>query len=652
MPKRPKKTFTLKGVVRMHPRGFGFVIPNNPEESDQDIFIPKHLTDNAVDGDHVEVEVNLDSKSKKGPEGEIISISERSRTHLAGIIESIDNGVALAYIPLLGESRPTTIKLGKKPKIKVGDRCIFKVLKWGEEKQPTVCEVSHRIGHISDPSCDTEAAIEEYGLRGSFPSEAIEQAKSYGKSVAKRDFKGRLDLTLSPCITIDPDTAKDFDDALSIEKTPKGYSLGVHIADVAHYVKQGGALDLEALERCNSTYFPGTCIPMLPEELSNNLCSLRQGVNRLTVSVLMEFDKKGNLKSNKVKRSVIKSQKRFTYDEALKILEGKQKSPYAKSIKDMADLCQLLKKKRSERGSIDFALPELVLIVDKKGMPIGTKIEPYHITHQLVEEFMLKANEVVATHLEGRSKEQLFRIHEEPEGENLEDFFAMARTLGFHVPADPTKQDLQKLFDQAQKTPFSQQLAIGFIRNLKLAFYSPRNVGHYGLALEHYCHFTSPIRRYSDLVTQRLLFDEEEEGLDLDLIGQKCSEKERVSFKAEMGVKLLKKLRLLESWTQEDPEKKYAAYVTKIKPFGLAFEVRELNLEGFLHISELENDYFIYDEKTPMLFGEKTGKKHIIGEELPVLPTHIDLVRLETKWELAISSKLKRRPKKKKRRDS
>jgi len=648
MRKRPKRTFILNGVVRMHPRGFGFVIPDNPEDSDQDIFIPKHLTDNAVDGDHVEVAVNLDSKSQKGPEGEILSIRQRSRTHLAGIIESIEKNTALAYVPLLGESRHAVIKLEKNSKIQVGDRCIFKVLKWGMEKEPTVCEVSHKIGHIDDPSCDIEAAIEEYELRGPFPANAIKEAQSFGKSVPKRDLQGRLNLTLSPCFTIDPDTAKDFDDALSIEKTKKGYFLGVHIADVAHYVNQGSALDYEAAERGNSTYFPGACIPMLPEELSNNLCSLRQGVNRLTVSVLMEFDRQGNLQSSEVKRSVIKSQKRFTYDEALKILEGKRKSPYEQSIKDMAKLCLLLKKKRSERGSIDFALPELVIMVDKRGMPIGTKIEPYHITHQLVEEFMLKANEVVATHLEKRGKEQLFRIHEEPEGENLEEFFRMARSLGFHIPAEPTKQDLQKLFEQAKETPFSHQLAVGFIRNLKLAFYSPRNVGHYGLALEHYCHFTSPIRRYSDLITQRLLFDEEEDGLDLDLIGQKCSEKERISFKAEMGVKLLKKLRLLESWMQENPKRRYAALVTKIKPFGLTFEVRDLNLEGFLHISELENDYFIYDEKTPMLFGEKTGKKHLVGEDLTVVPAHIDLVHLETKWELAVSSKLKRPAKKKK----
>lgn len=650
MPKKAKTPKAITGVIRMHPRGFGFVIVDDPNDSEQDIFIPKHMTANAVDGDQVEVAISPKCKPGKGPEGEVIAICERSKTHLAGTIELVEKQRAYAHIPLLNEQHPVTIKLQKKNSLKPGDRCIFKVEKWGKGDKPTVCTVSQTIGHISDPSCDIEAAVEEYGLRGPFPKEAIEEAKGFGKTVPRREFKGRLDLTKSPCFTIDPDTAKDFDDALSIEKTRKGYLLGVHIADVAHYVKEGSPLDVEAKERSNSTYFPGTCVPMLPEALSNNLCSLRQGVNRLTVSVLMEFDKKGNLKSSEVKRSVIKSQKRFTYDEALRVLEGKKKSPYAPAIHQMVELCKLLKQKRSERGSIDFALPELILIVDKKGMPTGTKIEPYHITHQLVEEFMLKANEVVATHLDDRGKQQLFRIHEEPDSENLEEFFSMARTLGFHVPAEPSQQDLQSLFDQAKETPFSHQLAVGFIRNLKLAFYSPRNVGHYGLALEHYCHFTSPIRRYSDLVTQRLLFDEELPGVDLEAIGTQCSDKERVSFKAEMGVKLLKKLRLLNAWMDEDPKANYPAYVTKIKPYGLYFEVRALNIEGFLHISELENDYFIYDESAPMLFGEKTGLQHKIGEELEVIPTHVDLVHLETKWELALKSHLKRKRKKKKKR--
>ncbi|MBI3237037.1 MAG: RNB domain-containing ribonuclease, partial [Chlamydiales bacterium] len=286
----------------------------------------------------------------------------------------------------------------------------------------------------------------------------------------------------------------------------------VHIADVAHYVKPGSALDQEAIIRCNSTYFPGTCIPMLPEQLSNELCSLKPEVVRLTVSVLMDFDKEGTLIGHEVVRSCIYSAKRFTYFEAKDVLDKKVKSPYAKSLELMVELCQLLKKKRHERGSIDFALPETVILIDEKGEPTGVKKIEYDITHQLVEEFMLKANEMVAKELNLRKRPVLYRVHEEPSEENFTDFYQFARSLGFTLPAKPTPIDIQEMFDEAKKSPHSHQLSVAFIRSMRLAQYSPNNIGHFGLALEHYSHFTSPIRRYSDLVTQRLLFNEEPIG--------------------------------------------------------------------------------------------------------------------------------------------
>ncbi|MBS0629029.1 MAG: VacB/RNase II family 3'-5' exoribonuclease [Verrucomicrobia bacterium] len=631
-PKKQNTRNTRVGTMRMHPRGFGFVVSEDPEQ--KDVFIPKHLTRNAVDGDLVEVTAVPSSKPEKGPEGEVLAIIKRERTHLAGIIASIEGETIIARVPLLGEQGSVLVKNKKKSPLKVGDRLIFKVLQWGDDQQSTVCEPHELIGHISDPSCDIKAAVAEYNLSSSFSKKVIEEAKAFGTKVKPAELKGRLDLTKIPSITIDPDTARDFDDALSIEKNKKGHFwLTVHIADVAHYVKADSLLDQEAIKRSNSTYFPGACIPMLPEELSNNLCSLRQGVIRLTVSVLMEFDPDGNLIAQEVKRSFIKSKKRFTYGEAKEILDGK-KSPLAPMLHQMVELCQLLKKKRSERGSIDFSLPELILLLDKNGQPTGVKVEEYHIAHQLVEEFMLKANEVVAQHLHAQGKSLLFRVHEEPESENLDSFFATARSLGFSIPAKPTHTDLQRLFEQAKNTPFSQQLAVGFIRNLKLAIYSPQNVGHFGLALDYYCHFTSPIRRYSDLIIQRLLFDEEGEKLNLERIGKDCSEKERISFRAEMGVKILKKHRLLLSWQKEDPTRHFVGYVTKIKPFGLYFEIKELFLEGFLHISELENDYFIFDPRTSTMQGERTGIKHVVGEEITVRPIRVDLIHQETSWEL------------------
>lgn len=642
-----RQKFILTGTLRMHPRGFGFVVLDENPDCREDVFIPRHLTNDAVDGDQVEVAVYPESrKPEKGPEGEILVILKRARNQLVGTISNIGKEQITAYVPILGENRVALVQRKKKQKLKVGDRVVLEIVEWGTKNKPTITTAAKIIGHIDDASSDIPVALEEYDIPYQFSKQTIQEAKRFGKEVQKKHCKNRLDLTNSACFTIDPETAKDFDDALSLTKNRKGeYFLGVHIADVAHYVKEGGHLDKEAKKRGNSTYFPGKCIPMLPEELSNNLCSLKQGVIRLTVSVLMHFDKKGELLDSQIKRSFIRSQKRFTYDEAKAVLEGKKKSTHSAAIKQMAELCQILKKKRNARGSIDFALPELVIVVDDKGNPIKVKTEQYHITHQLVEEFMLKTNETVAIHIEKNGKEQLFRIHEEPEEEGLEDFFSLARSFGFNVGQKPDQKDLQQLFEKVRSSPFHHQLAVAFIRTMKLAFYSPRNVGHYGLALEHYCHFTSPIRRYSDLITQRLLFDEEEDGIDLVKIGEKCSERERISFKAENSVKSLKKHRLLKRWMSEDPNRKYLASITKIKPFGFFFEIIELFLEGFLHVSDLESDYFIFDEKTPMLEGEKTKMRYIVGQEITVQPQEIDLIYLHTNWKLVKGFKRKRKSK-------
>ncbi|MES2344724.1 MAG: ribonuclease R [Chlamydiota bacterium] len=637
---------TILGTLRLHPKGFGFVIPDNPAQSASDIFIPKHLTESAVDGDKVEVAINPSSNPEKGPEGKIVCITKRGRSHLAGTVRSIDRQkMAFVHVPILGSSKQAIVE--KAGDLKVGDRVIMKILEWGDREESTYCEVTQKIGHISDPSTDILAATEEFDLPTSFPKAVINEAKSFGKSVSAKDKKARKDLSELECFTIDPETAKDFDDALSIRKTNKGhYQLGVHIADVAHYVKQDSALDIEAFKRANSTYFPGTCIPMLPEELSNNLCSLRSGVFRLTSSVLMEFDPSGSLLKYKIVRSYIKSKKRFSYEEAKDVIDGKTKSVHAPSLKLMVELCLLLKKQRYARGSVDFSLPDLVLEVDKKGEPKGVKWVEYDISHQLVEEFMLKANEIVALDLSNRGKELLFRTHEPPTAENFEDFFNLARSFGFIVPDKPTSQEIQHLFEQAKKTPYIKQLSIGFIRSMKLAYYSKENVGHFGLSLEHYTHFTSPIRRYCDLIIHRLLFDEESEDIDLKQIALKCSEQERVSFRAEMSVKLLKKLRLLSRYFKEDPTREYSAILSKVKPFGLFFELSELMLEGFLHISELEDDYFVFDSRRGVLVGKDTSKIHSNGDKISVRIVSIDLILLESKWELVFSQK-KKKPRRK-----
>lgn len=626
----------VKGTIRVHPRGFGFLQPDNPTQYPQDIFIPKHLTKNAVDGDVVEVQVNTDFVSEKGPEGKVTAILTRGRTHMAGIVRAIEGGDAIAYVPLLGTSQRVIVQSSRdQPLLRVGDRIVMEVVDWGSKDTETVGKVSHYLGHITDPSCDIKAVIEEYELRSDYPAHVIEEAHKLGKTVSQKEIRAREDLRELECFTIDPDTAKDFDDALSLSKDASGnYHLGVHIADVSHYVRPGTALDDEAKLRCNSTYFPGTCIPMLPAALSENLCSLKANVNRLTVSVLVDFDKEGNMLDYRIARTVIKSAKRFSYRQAKEVLDGKVKSLHLPTLRLMVELCGLMKRKRYERGSIEFSLPELVVKVDEKGVPYGTDYVAYDITHQLVEEFMLKANELVAWHLSKQGKNLTYRIHDEPAEENMRDFSILVGAFGFELPEKPSPQQLQKLFDEALETPYGQYLATSYIRRMRLALYSPQNIGHYGLGLSHYCHFTSPIRRYVDLVVHRILFGESDDLTALEAISTLSSEQERISAKAENHVVLLKKLRLLNTIHEKEPQKQYEAIVTRIKNFGLTFEVIDFMLEGFLHVSELEDDYFVYEESSVRLRGIHHGISYCSGDKITVMLKDVDFILLESRWNL------------------
>lgn len=601
------------GTIKIHPRGFGFLIPEERERYPDDIFIPKRATKGAVDGDTVEVAIHLGAVSEKGPEGSVTKILKRGRTHLAGIITYVGKKSQIyAYAPLLGEDQFIHVLPPKDRELKLGDRIILHVLDWGGKKRERLGEVSAYIGQITDPSCDIKAAIQEYEIREEFSEEVLAEARGFGNTVTASDSKNREDLRSLDCFTIDPDTAKDYDDALSLTEDEEGhFYLGVHIADVSHYVQPGTPLDLEAYERCNSVYFPGTVVPMLPHELSSHLCSLKPNVNRLAISVLMTLDKDGTLKHYRICRSVIRSKKRFTYKEAKSVLDGKSSSKYAQELHKMVELCYLLKKKRYERGSIEFSLPDLSLELTPEGAVKSMELVAYDITHQLVEEFMLLANEVVATHLSKEGKPLTYRIHEEPNPDNIRDFASTASSIGFKLSETPTNEELQKLFDEVRETPFGQFLATAFIRSMKLASYSTQNVGHYGLGLEHYTHFTSPIRRYIDLLVHRVLFDEQEEG-NLEEIALRCSEKERLSAKAETSVIQLKKLRFLDELKKSGIDT-FKGVIIAVKQFGVLFELKEMLFEGFLPLNE---------------------KSYALGKEITLKLVNVDLVTRQAEWAL------------------
>ena len=634
----------VRGLLRVHPRGFGFVEveedknaeikQSKTKDKSQDIFIPKPYINGAVDGDIVEVLINLESMSEKGPEGKVITIAERKHKQLVGIIFQVMKEEALAYCSLLGDRSLASVEFSSSDKLEVGDRVVLEVLEWGNKKENTKTKLYKKIGHISEPLTDIPVAILENGIRDEFPIEAQKEAASFGTKVRTKDLEGREDLRDLECFTIDPDTAKDYDDAVSLIKEKNKYILSVHIADVSHYVKTGSALDIEARKRCNSTYFPSMCVPMLPFELSNNLCSLKEGVLRLTVSAIIEIDFQGNVIHSRIARSVIKSAKRFTYKQAKLVLDDKLKSKHKDTLLEMVEVCRLLKEKRKERGSVELYMPELVIKIDKDGVPTGTELVQYDITHQMVEEFMLLANETVAKSLAKQGKELTYRVHEVPAKENLRDFAVLAEAFGHKLSYDPTPQEIQKFFVAIEGTPFAQYLSTSYIRSMRLACYSADNIGHYGLSLEHYCHFTSPIRRYVDIIAHRLLFEAPQDKKTITDICTHASERERISARAENSVMNLKKLRLLDKLRKEQEFRQFEAVVTRVKHFGIYFDVLELMFEGFLHISELDNDYFIFDEKRMQLCGRHHQITYRASDPLIVMVKDIDFITQEVTWDL------------------
>ncbi len=635
-PKKKQKKSALpltvvKGIYKSHRFGFGFVKPTE-KIGPEDIFIPKDESGHAMEGDLVEVQIT-NTESGKGIEGKITGVLQRRHLLIGGTVIRSEKDSIRLFCPLLGLSKEIEMAPPKRKKLIIGDRVAVDVRQQKAVKGTLQAVYSRYLGHIDNPSVDTRSAVYEFNLNKEFPPKALEEIACLPDEIVPKDYPTHEDLSYLNVFTIDPETAKDFDDALSIEKKPDGtYHLGVHIADVSFFVKPGTALDAEASERCNSTYFPDTCLPMLPPKLADNLCSLKPKKYRLTISTLMTFDAKGELIRYEIRRSIIFSRKRFSYEDAKKILDQEVKSPFYKDLCLLKELALLLKEQRKERGCVDFSLKSSKIKLDRSGTPVGMEIIDYDITHQMIEEFMLKNNEIIARHLFDQKTSIPFRVHEEPKEESLADFMTAASSMGFSIKKKPDQKELQRLFEEVRETPREHRLAVAFIKSMKLAFYSPENIGHYGLKLDYYCHFTSPIRRYVDLIIHRRLFGEHP-SCDIEKVCMNCSDKERLSAKAENSVRTLKVLRLMRLRQNKKGGYVYEAFITKIKPFGIFFDIPEYLFEGFLHISQIGKDYYVYHEKKSLLKGESEKEVLEIGTKITVKVRSVCLITQEVEWQ-------------------
>lgn len=623
----------VEGRLSVHPKGFGFLqsgalldLPHWRGE----LFIPKGQISGAVQGDIVQAQVFTSSISSKGPEGRVLRVLNREHNTAVATLAS-SSPVGFTAHSSLFPGKPIQLKSGAIPDLRAGDRVLFR-MSHAEDSSESAGEIIQVLGSIDDASRDISIAICEFRLPLAHSDQARKEARSFGDSLKPEMLTGRVDLREEEIFTVDPATAKDFDDALSLSYREDHFHLGVHIADVAYFVRPESALDLEAKARCNSVYFPGTVVPMLPVELSDNLCSLKPQVERLTVSISMRFDRDGQLSSSSVERSVIKSCRRFSYEQARDIIEGRCEDDLSPTLKLMVQLCQLLKQKRRERGSVDLAIPEWAVTCDSVGDPIDLEQHEYDFSHQMVEEFMLKANEVVAQTLDRAKLPLIYRIHESPSEDVMENFVAFAGAFGYRLTHPVNAPQVQQLFNEAVKEPFAPQLFLSYIRSMKQAIYDTHNLGHFGLSLSHYTHFTSPIRRYVDLTVMRSLLEKPSTLDDLAKIAKVCSEQERTSARAEMSVIFLKKLRLLKKKWQNG-QHVFTSTITKVRPFGIYFDVHEFLIEGFLHISQLGREYFQFEASDQVLCA-KSGRDFGCGDEISPKLLEVDLIALQTEWTL------------------
>ena len=633
----------VAGRLDAHPSGFGFVTPDRAQEGVQgDIYIAAPNVAEAMHGDRVVVRIERHGTGGRA-EGRIVQVLERRAQTVVGRFDVDDAGFGFVQPFDRRLVAEVQIARGETRDAEPGEMVTVEITRWPTPSRGPLGRIVRVLGNIDEPGVDTEIILQKHAIPDEHPPEAIEEARRLGSAIKERDLKGRTDFRDRVVVTIDGEDARDFDDAISIERLPNGNIwLGVHIADVAHYVTEGSALDQAAYERGTSVYFPERAIHMFPEALATGLCSLRPHVDRLVQSCLMEIDAHGEVLRYEMHDGVIRSNERMTYTDVNAILTDRDPAAIARyetlvpMFELMGQLFHTLNGRRHRRGSVDFDLPEPKVLLDEEGLIEDIVARERNIAHRLIEEFMLLANETVAAHLETHAMPTLYRIHEPPDPLKVMEFDEFVTSLGYSLAAPSTvvrPADFQRLVERIRGRPEERPIAFLMLRTMQKARYDSMNVGHFGLAAPTYTHFTSPIRRYPDLVVHRGLrelrrgrvADERKEELEDDLpeVGRHTSEMERRAAEAEREILQWKKVRFMADKVGDV----FDGYVTGVAPFGLFVELVEHYVEGLVHVSTLADDYYRYSEQAHTLFGENTRKKYRLGDKVVVQVIRVDLDR-------------------------
>jgi ribonuclease R len=637
----PVEADLVPGRLRMSRGGKGFLQPDDPAL--KEIVVPPQATSTAMNEDRVLVRRDIKARglrSRGGDEntGTVVRILERRRTQIVGTLQKSEQ---FMYVVPDDPRMPHDIYVPPprdvgRPAI-VGEKVVVELKYWESRNTNPEGEIIEVLGPPDAEGVDMLSVLRQYDLPLRFPPEVLEQARAIGTEVRAEEVTGRLDCRRHRVVTIDPDDAKDFDDAIYLERAGRDqWRLWVHIADVSHYVKPGTTLDLEARKRGNSTYLVDRVIPMLPEALSTELCSLKPHVDRLTKCVEFLISNDGRVLNSKVYAAAIHSQRRYSYQEVFRILQAKPVDEFDRMLHDANALAQRIRRRRFQAGSLDLDFPERKIRLDEQGRVTRIEKVENDISHQLIEEFMLLANEAVATRLMSRNQPAVYRVHEEPNELRLDEY--REEVLSHNVPCGDLKRrpEVQKLLQRLNTLPIGQALKIGFLKSLMRARYSPEPLGHYGLAKQKYTHFTSPIRRYADLIVHRAVFQEGRlSRAALAETADHISNTERNSADAERDSKDVKLFAFLKAQLKSGQPERYAGLVTDVRNFGFFVDVPELTMSGLVPLSTVEDDFYFFDPARNHLVGRRTRRIIRLGDKLTVQVAQVDSFKKQVDFRLA-----------------